>query len=577
MSAHHRRRLRKVGWEHALTAADASWAFGAEPPREGNAIEVLVDGEEAFPRMAEAIAGARSHVHIAGWCVTPEFVLSAGANPVILRDVLADAARRVPVRVLLWGGAPLPLYPLSRRVVRGIREELCKGSEIQCALDTHERPLHCHHEKLVIIDDELAFVGGIDLTDFAGNRLDRPGHPPRGSLGWHDVATVVRGPAVAAVAGISTCAGTRPRASCCPPRASRAAPVTRSCKSSAPCPSTSTRHCPRASSRSSRAMRAPCAPPSTSSTSRISSSGRRRSSRSSARSCATRPASASACCSCCPPSRTRAPTTPAGQLGLLADADDGAGRMLACTRYAVADGASDRVYVHAKVGIVDDRWLTVGSANLNEHSLFNDTEMNVVSHDPGLARATRLRLWAEHLAQPAETLEGDPATLIDEIWRPLASEQLERRAGGSRPDARTRGARARLAALQAPARAASEPARRRLSGRFRLRSVPAYTGVRHAYCVPDPGICTPRVLGRRSPARPLRSHTQGSGTQRACLPPQCASPAGAASKPGSSTRNVVPTPSSLSTPTVPWWVSAIALTIARPRPLPRVPSAVRAR
>ena len=61
--------------------------------------------------------------------------------------------------------------------------------------------------------------------------------------------------------------------------------------------------------------------------------------------------------------------------------------MLACTRYAVADGASDRVYVHAKVGIVDDRWLTVGSANLNEHSLFNDTEMNVVSHGPELARA----------------------------------------------------------------------------------------------------------------------------------------------------------------------------------------------
>ena len=120
-----------------------------------------------------------------------------------------------------------------------------------------------------------------------------------------------------------------------------------------------------------------------------------------------------------------------GQLGLLADADDGAGRMLACTRYAVADGASDRVYVHAKVGIVDDRWLTVGSANLNEHSLFNDTEMNVVSHDPALARATRLRLWGEHLARPAETLEGDPATLIDEVWRPLATEQLERRTAGA--------------------------------------------------------------------------------------------------------------------------------------------------
>ena len=35
-----------------------------------------------------------------------------------------------------------------------------------------------------------------------------------------------------------------------------------------------------------------------------------------------------------------------------------------------------RVYVHAKIAVVDDAWLTVGSANLHEHSLFNDTEVN---------------------------------------------------------------------------------------------------------------------------------------------------------------------------------------------------------
>ena len=121
-----------------------------------------------------------------------------------------------------------------------------------------------------------------------------------------------------------------------------------------------------------------------------------------------------------------------GQLGLLADADDGAGRMLACTRYAVADGASDRVYVHAKVGIVDDRWLTVGSANLNEHSLFNDTEMNVVSHDPALARAdAAAALGASTSRARPRRSTGDPATLIDEVWRPLATEQLERREAGA--------------------------------------------------------------------------------------------------------------------------------------------------
>ena len=76
-----------------------------------------------------------------------------------------------------------------------------------------------------------------------------------------------------------------------------------------------------------------------------------------------------------------------GQLGVLVEADDGAGRFLACTLYAPGDGDAQKVYVHAKIGIVDDRWLTLGSANLNEHSLFNDTEVNVVVNDEGLATA----------------------------------------------------------------------------------------------------------------------------------------------------------------------------------------------
>ena len=79
-----------------------------------------------------------------------------------------------------------------------------------------------------------------------------------------------------------------------------------------------------------------------------------------------------------------------GQLGKLAAADDGAGRFLACTlRQRGADASP--VYVHAKIGIVDDRWLTLGSANLNEHSLLNDTEVNIATWDEQLARATRLR------------------------------------------------------------------------------------------------------------------------------------------------------------------------------------------
>ncbi len=115
-----------------------------------------------------------------------------------------------------------------------------------------------------------------------------------------------------------------------------------------------------------------------------------------------------------------------GQLAALVRADDGAGRFLATTIAARTGELSGPLYVHAKVGVVDDAWLTLGSANLNEHSFFNDTEMNIVVCDRAVVRETRLRLWSEHLERPVEELSGDPTRVIDEIWRPIALEQRQR-------------------------------------------------------------------------------------------------------------------------------------------------------
>ena len=116
----------------------------------------------------------------------------------------------------------------------------------------------------------------------------------------------------------------------------------------------------------------------------------------------------------------------------VVQADGDAGRLLACTLYAVGGEKDWQVYMHAKVGIVDDAWMTIGSANLNEHSLFNDTEMNVVTHDAALAQQTRLRLWAEHLQRPVHEVATDPIAVIDGVWKPLAREQAARRTRGER-------------------------------------------------------------------------------------------------------------------------------------------------
>jgi len=51
-----------------------------------------------------------------------------------------------------------------------------------------------------VIDDRIAYVGGIDLTIDGGDPYDTPNHRARGGIGWHDVATRIEGPAVQDVA-----------------------------------------------------------------------------------------------------------------------------------------------------------------------------------------------------------------------------------------------------------------------------------------------------------------------------------------------------------------------------------------
>ncbi len=95
--------------------------------------------------------------------------------------------------------------------------------------------------------------------------------------------------------------------------------------------------------------------------------------------------------------------TDAGLARLRQEAPDAAaqGRIQAFCLAASAEVEGEEVYrpvyVHAKVAIIDDLWSTVGSANLNNRGMRDDTELNVATLDAELACGLRMLLWAEHL------------------------------------------------------------------------------------------------------------------------------------------------------------------------------------
>jgi phosphatidylserine/phosphatidylglycerophosphate/cardiolipin synthase-like enzyme len=430
VAGHHRRRLRRIGRLQALEPSRSLWAEGEPPPRTGNDIEILIDGASFLPRLAEELRRAESHVHIAGWYVSTELALVRDGERVVLLDLLRELAQRVDVRVLLWAGAPLPLFRPDRRDVRDVARRL-REAGIGVGLDAKERPMHCHHEKLVVVDDRIATVGGIDLTVFCGDRFDSNAHPWRPDTGWHDAATLLRGPVVADVAEHfrfrwrETTGEELPPALPQPPAGEHEVQLVQTVPEHIYGARPDGRFrileaYVRAISAAERLvylesqflwspelvdlLEAKLRQP---------------------------PSDDFRIVVVLPSHPDSGADDSRGQVGRLVAADRGAGRFLACALFARDGQRRTPIYVHAKIGIVDDRWLTLGSANLNEHSLFNDTEVNIVTCEAALARQTRERLWAEHLERPLDEVRGrDPRELVDEAWKPTAVEQRRRRERG---------------------------------------------------------------------------------------------------------------------------------------------------
>ncbi len=149
----------------------------------GNELETLQDGEEAFPRMLEAIAGAQKSV----WLSTYIFQTDPVGKRFI--ETLAAATRRgVHVQVLVdgigeWYDWP-HVVPLLRRA--GVRTERF----LPPRLFPPNLSLNCrNHRKILVVDGLVAYIGGMNLG----------GREVGGSTGrrMSDIHFRLRGPVVA--------------------------------------------------------------------------------------------------------------------------------------------------------------------------------------------------------------------------------------------------------------------------------------------------------------------------------------------------------------------------------------------
>jgi cardiolipin synthase A/B len=152
------------------------------PWRPGNRFRLLNDGTEFFARMLEAIEEARSYV------LLEMYLVESGSVAERFTDALTRAAARgVPVAVLLDGFGSLGLTTADRRRLSDAGVEL----RFFNVLGWRKRLANFlrDHRKLLLIDGQLAFVGGAGLTD--DFFLDSaPGCP------WREVMVEVHGPVV---------------------------------------------------------------------------------------------------------------------------------------------------------------------------------------------------------------------------------------------------------------------------------------------------------------------------------------------------------------------------------------------
>jgi len=150
------------------------------PVHSGNKIELFIDGGQAFGAVHQAIASAREEI------LLETYILRDDSTGREMNEALAQAsARGVTVRVLADGFGSAATKPDFWRRMRGVGIEARLFHPLWSRLRDH---FHRDHRKIIVVDRQIAFIGGMNVADEYGSS-----RKAKGKL-WRDAQVRLEGP-----------------------------------------------------------------------------------------------------------------------------------------------------------------------------------------------------------------------------------------------------------------------------------------------------------------------------------------------------------------------------------------------
>ncbi len=147
----------------------------------GNETKLLINGEEKFPEIVEALKSARHHIHLEYYIFSDDDV-----GREILKILIEKSNEGVEIRILVDGAGSSDLGSIPDKLKEnGIKLYRFMPVRFKNLASTNYR----NHRKMIIIDGKIGFIGGLNIDE---KYLNNGKH----KLYWRDTHLKIEGPAV---------------------------------------------------------------------------------------------------------------------------------------------------------------------------------------------------------------------------------------------------------------------------------------------------------------------------------------------------------------------------------------------